>query len=204
MQYTGRLPRCARNDANPPGPAGLPPLARGTSNLALLVKRRRSHSGDEIRSWHRRCEELSDAAISNNLYYKTLRALTLLPILLFKTGPSCVPSRDSGSLVQISSSPHSTPYTPVQNRSLFFLVETGCYAIPGASGTRRIQRRRRDSGSLVQNFPRALTLLTLLLFKTGPSCVPSRDSGSLVQISSSPHSTPYTPVQNRPLLRALP
>ena len=83
-----RLLRCARNDANPPGPAGLPPLARGTSNLALLVKRRHSHSGDEIRSWHRRCEELSDAAISNYLYYKTLRALTLLPILLFKTGPS--------------------------------------------------------------------------------------------------------------------
>ena len=44
-------------------------------------------------------------------------------------------------------SPHFTPSTPVEFRNPYppFLVETGCYAIHGASGTRRIQRRRRDS-----------------------------------------------------------
>ena len=95
-------------------------------------------------------------------------------------------------------------------------METGCYAIPGASGTRRIQRRRRDSDSLVQflssphSTPYTLVQNRSLFFlvETGCYAIPGasgtrriqrrrRDSGSLVQISSSPHSTHSTLVQNR-------
>ena len=102
-----RLPRrCApRNDANPPGPAGHPPFARGTSSPASLAKGRCRHSGGGIQKSLRAFLNYNHTPRPHSyphatpiLLFNLTVALTLLTLLLFKNRSRNPPAY-----------PHATP-----------------------------------------------------------------------------------------------